>query len=322
MRGCNHARSCGIIRAMLKRVLNLRLAAAVTVTVVLTVAVTVSATVARADDAGVFSIPGLGEVSAAEIAAPAVTVDELEADLRLVDALFVAEAPAVAVDDGVARYTGATNAAGFDALAAIAESNAVEVLSIDSLGGEVFWGIKIGELAHARGWDVRVSGVCFSSCANYIFPAGRRKFIDAGGIVGWHGSARQDAVLAARAGVSETEEFLRKIVPAMLAGIAGSGQPAPGRAEMLAGIGAEFARHQTRRRMESAFFARIGVDGDSAVYGFFPESGVPESAGGWTYRIADMAAFGITDVEYRGDGEYPPADKLAFLGLAIATVKR
>jgi len=289
------------------------------------VAVTVALTAvapARADDAGEFSIPGLGVIRAEEIKAPAVTVAELDADLRAVDALFSAGAPVVTVADGVATYTGATNAAGFDALVAAAESNAVVALSIDSLGGEVFWGIKIGELVFARGWDVRVRGVCFSSCANYIFPAGRRKRIAAGGIVGWHGSARQDAVLAARAGVSEMEEFLRKIVPAMLAGFASGGQAAPGRAEMLAGVGAEFARHQTRQRMESALFARIGVDPDSAVYGFLPEAGVPESAGGWTYRIADMAAFGITGVEYHGDGEYPPADKLAFLGLAVAEVKR
>jgi len=246
---------------------------------------------------------------------------ELESDLRALDAAFGAPAPAVSVEGGVASYTGETNAAGFDALTAIAEANTVKTLSIDSLGGEVFWGMKIGELVRARGWDVRVRGVCFSSCANYIFPAGKRKVIDAGGIVGWHGSARQDAVLAAQAGISETEEFLRKIIPAMLAGLADSGQPAPPRAEMLAGIAAEFARHQTRRRMESAFFARIGVDPASAVHGFSPAAGVPQNAGGWTYRLADMAKFGITGVEYLG-GEYPPADKLAFLGLAIATVER
>jgi len=131
-------------------------------------------------------------------------------------------------------------------------------------------------------------------------------------------------VLAARAGISEAEEFLRKIVPAMLAGIADSGQPAPRREELLAGVSAEFGRHQTRRRMEEAFFARIGVAQDSAVYGLRPESGVPQNAGGWTYRLADLAAFGITDVEYLGgdDGDYPPPDKRAFLGLTIATVKR
>ncbi|MDD9812518.1 MAG: hypothetical protein OXU71_12600 [Gammaproteobacteria bacterium] len=275
-------------------------------------------------DGDSFSIPGLGLVRAEEIAAPTVSEDQLERDLRALDIAFGAPKPAVTFAGGVASYTGEVNAAGFDALSALAESEAVQTLSVDSLGGEVFWGMKIGELVFARGWDVRVRGICFSSCANYLFPAGKRKIIAAGGIVGWHGSARQDAVLAARAGISEAEEFLRKIVPAMLAGIADSGQPAPRRAEMLAGVSAEFGRHQTRRRMEEAFFARIGVAADSAVYGLRPESGVPQNAGGWTYRLADLAAFGITDVEYLGgnDGDYPPPDKRAFLGLTIATVKR
>lgn len=293
-------------------------APAVLFALLVALACAVSPPTVRAAD-GEFSIPGFGIVRAEEIQAAAVSAAELEADLRELDAVFGAPAPAVSVAGGVASYTGETNAAGFDALAAA--SNAVDTLVVDSLGGEVFWGLKIGELIHARGWEVRVNGVCFSSCANYIFPAGKRKIIAAGGIVGWHGSARQDAVLAARAGISETEEFLRKIIPAMLAGLADSGQAAPPREEMLAGIAAEFARHQTRRRMEAAFFARIGVDPDSAVYGFFPESGVPQNAGGWTYRVKDMAKFGITGVAYRGGGEYPPADKLAFLGLAVAEVK-
>lgn len=269
-----------------------------------------------------FSIPGLGVVRPGEIKAPQVSEAELEKELRALDQAFHAPPPAVSVANGVASYTGEVNAAGFDALAGIARAGGVSALRVDSLGGEVFWGMKIGELVFANGWELRVKSVCFSSCANYIFPAARRKVIAAGSIVGWHGSARQDAVLAERAGISEEEEFLRKIVPAMLAGLADSGQAAPGRAMMLREIAAEFGRHRTRRRMEEAFFKRIGVHPDIAVHGLRSESGVPQASGGWTYRIADLAKFGITNVEYLGRGDYPPPDKLAFLGLTIAIVKR
>lgn len=269
-----------------------------------------------------FSVPGLGVVRPGEIKAPTVSERELEKDLRALEKVFGAAASAVSVANGVASYTGEVNAAGFDALARIARAGGVSALRVDSLGGEVFWGMKIGELVFANGWELRVKGHCFSSCANYIFPAAKRKIIAAGAIVGWHGSARQDAVLAARAGISEEEEFLRKIVPAMLAGLADSGQRAPGRGMMLREIAGELGRHRTRQRMEEAFFERIGVHPDSAVHGLRPESGVPETSGGWTYRIADLAAFGITNVEYLGRGNYPPPDKLAFLGLSIAIVKR
>ena len=275
---------------------------------------------ARGDE-GAFSIPGLGTVRPDEIVAPPVSPGSLERDLRLLEKTFASPPPAVSARDGVASYVGATNAAGFDALAALAKRENISVLEIDSLGGEVFWGMKIGGLVFANRWDVRVAGHCFSSCANYIFPAGAGKVVAADSVVGWHGSARQVEALAARAGVSLEERFAGELVPAMMEGFSRSGQGELTREMLIAGLAGELGRHHARREMEADFFRRIGVDADSAIYGFLPESGLPENAGGWTFRIPDMAKFGIGNVKWLGEGEYPPPEKLALLGLSLLAVE-
>ena len=61
-------------------------------------------------------------------------------------------------------------------------------LVIDSAGGEVEAGIKLGQWLHSRGMDVTVKGVCLSSCANYVFTAGKHKTVLPGSVVAWHGN--------------------------------------------------------------------------------------------------------------------------------------
>lgn len=64
---------------------------------------------------------------------------------------------------------------------------------ISSGGGEINAGMKMGYWVFDNQIDVVVNGMCMSSCANYIFPAGHRKIINNGSIVAWHGSALQES---------------------------------------------------------------------------------------------------------------------------------
>lgn len=59
---------------------------------------------------------------------------------------------------------------------------------LDSSGGLVEPALGIARQIRDRQLDVEVIGNCFSSCANYIFPAGRNKSISGLGIVAWHGN--------------------------------------------------------------------------------------------------------------------------------------
>ena len=63
----------------------------------------------------------------------------------------------------------------------------------------------IGEWVFDHQLDVIVDELCFSSCANYIFTAGKNKIIGKDAIVGWHGSEQQDLFIAAGHGVSHSK---------------------------------------------------------------------------------------------------------------------
>lgn len=67
-------------------------------------------------------------------------------------------------------------------------SRKIHHLIITSPGGEVEAGIQLGRWVYDNRIDVEVREYCLSSCANYVFPAGKRKQINAGAIVAWHGN--------------------------------------------------------------------------------------------------------------------------------------
>lgn len=60
---------------------------------------------------------------------------------------------------------------------------------LDTGGGNVEASIEIAYIIHERKLDVEVVKDCFSSCANYLFTAGKNKIIGDHGIVAWHGNA-------------------------------------------------------------------------------------------------------------------------------------
>jgi hypothetical protein len=67
-------------------------------------------------------------------------------------------------------------------------TNNITKLVVNSTGGVAEEGLAIGKLLlKSRIGVVQVTGVCASSCANYIFTAGQRKIIK-DGVVGYHGN--------------------------------------------------------------------------------------------------------------------------------------
>src|SRR4051812_34885941 len=99
--------------------------------------------------------------------------------------------PSVSRSGPTVVYDGLLNDAGLRQLAKILEADGIRELQITSGGGSVDAGIKVGNLVFDKGLDVIVAKSCLSSCANYVFTAGRRKQILPGAIVAWHGSVLQ-----------------------------------------------------------------------------------------------------------------------------------
>lgn len=216
-----------------------------------------------------------------------------------------AEPAAVRVQGDTVYYTGNFSKAStsvFDAAVAGVRRGQITRLVISSGGGDTVAGRHVGRWVRDMAVVVEVDVICFSSCADYVFPAGWARVIRADGFVGWHGNERQFEVLAARQGLSLADE-LGKYAPKELA-------PA-----QRAAFVQEFLRSlATTRPDEAAFYARLGLSDAFAVcaVGDVLERR-PGYAGqiGWGFSLADMARLGLTHTVYLGEGRYE-ADSARF----------
>jgi hypothetical protein len=201
-----------------------------------------------------------------------------------------------AAGEATARYRGtisAENNAGFFARVA---GRPLQRLLIDSGGGDVAAAIELADWVHARQLDITVTGVCLSSCANYVFPAARNKAIRPGAIVAWHGNYhhlahtglwRDDVVLRMQRD-GEDEQTATRYVLAQVAHLVA---------------------------LEREFFGRIGVDERVCWIGKQPPYNVADY---YFLSATDMARFGITDVQVPAG--YSATD-LSGLGASIVYLK-
>lgn len=148
-------------------------------------------------------------------------------------------------------------------------------LEIESVGGNIGMGMDLADLILAHALNVRVVGLCASSCANYAFVAGRQKEIVDGGLLVWHGSAIQENLL----GSIDFDEIERD---------SGQVMDADARAAFLKSVTAGFERHKERQK---ALYQRLGIDERITVFG--QDIGCECQ---WTFSVADMAAFGLRGV--------------------------
>ena len=216
---------------------------------------------------------------------------------------IMAEEAEITVEDSTVRYIGVINgrsAYNFLELVRGAEGR-IDTLIINSPGGETRSARRIGRWIHQHGVTVVVDELCFSSCANYIFTAAPEKIIRDGAYVGWHGSEQQERYITVTLGPSGgIDSFDAKCNTEEQ--VANPDQPpltVDGRTVTLIGFDTTD---------EEEFLDQIGVSADALLYGLMPgqcEHYLTAEVAGWTFSIADMAKFGIANVIYQGDHEYP-----------------
>lgn len=177
--------------------------------------------------------------------------------------------------DGVVYYSGPIDKAGVEALLASAKAGPVTKLVITSGGGEVDAALNLASWVFRQQLDVEVSEYCFSSCANYVFPAGDRKIIRKGAVVAWHGNYQhlkqtglwKDDVSTRMNKYNEDKETAERYVRNQV--------------DRLAGL-------------EQEFFKRIGIDEYLCWIGKMPPYNAPDY---YFLSRKDMARFGVTGVE-------------------------
>jgi len=69
-------------------------------------------------------------------------------------------------------------------------------LTVNSRGGSVEYGLELGEWIVENGLSVYIPQLCASSCANYVFTAGKQVVLNENAIIGWHGSPVIDDLVA------------------------------------------------------------------------------------------------------------------------------
>lgn len=88
--------------------------------------------------------------------------------------------------------TGDINNESYLKFKAIVDDNpGVDEVVLMSNGGSILAGMAIGKIIKSKNIDIRVIGICGSSCANYIFIAGNKKTLTRDALVFFHGGAQE-----------------------------------------------------------------------------------------------------------------------------------
>jgi hypothetical protein len=160
-------------------------------------------------------------------------------------------------------------------------------LSITSWGGDVEGGIPLGSWVFDRGLDVEVPEHCFSSCANYVFPAGKHKKLGHHAWVAWHGGITQDWTRHLEKQLAEIDEKYHAEVRKKFEEV-----------------------RSTVAHDETEFYAKIGVDQRITTLGQMPPyKGNYKGYLGWDYSIDDLETLGVRNIRVAGEEWEPVAPK-------------
>jgi hypothetical protein len=221
----------------------------------------------------------------------------LFAVLGLMDTSMAADAPVTKMRDGALFYDGTITKEGVANVIALyeAQPNKPTLVIVRSMGGNGEAGLALGEFIYKFALSVRVQNYCLSSCANYVFTAGKTKYLSKPSVVAWHGSAIQkqwrvsgtDQVIYCDSDESCSAAAAKaavEAIPECRAAKNGDENCARLEASTKSGLSKLQAR-------QHAFFKSVGVDETVTVYGQSVKCDCM-----WTFSIDDMRKFNIRNV--------------------------
>jgi hypothetical protein len=180
-------------------------------------------------------------------------------------------------------------------------------LLIESYGGGAGAAMRLGRWMLDNEIDVQVDTYCYSSCANYVFLAGRNKLLGTHASLMWHGGTTQPIK---RADLEHLlDDMLSSLEPEARDAILAE-RTRERLLEML-----EMSRLELVSR-ETEFFERIGVDQRITVLGHLFERELlanEHDYTGWDLSLPDLEKLGVHGVKVIGDAPWQPSparDKL------------
>lgn len=193
--------------------------------------------------------------------------------LLLTCSLAYAAPAQVFVSEGEVHYVGTLDGEANQRLFAMYDQLPVKpaTLAIRSRGGDVVFGLELGEWVRDHRLDVKVMEYCLSSCANYVFTAGKIKTVGNNATIGFHGG------LSSRH-VTEGTEIARL--------------------SQLSDAQKTSVRLDLQRKLEreSRFFQSIGVR--QALTTFGQQARFADTVrDGWTFTLNCFEQFGVRNIE-------------------------
>jgi hypothetical protein len=201
-----------------------------------------------------------------------------------------ADQPEISIDGENVRYLGELTAEGLSRLKQLTSNQKITSLTIKSGGGEISTGIDFGNWVFDNKLEVIVEQGCFSSCANYVFPAGRKKTILPGAVVAWHGSALQNSFQSedkVRKELEKSYKLEKREVSAE---------------EKERDVKSFMTNLRLLKQKQAEFYQKIGVDEYVTRIGQEKYG----AKGAYFLSVEDMGKFGITNVT--APTEYPQTD--------------
>lgn len=196
---------------------------------------------------------------------------------------------------------------------ALAENTADPITRVylNSSGGAFFPAIAIGRLIQTHQLDVEVGRYCASSCANYLFLAGKTKYLNRRSLVVFHGGMQQDNMF------QQLDHLIRyRQNPLGEKDYEGVVFNKPINREIALDIGIEdlfkqrdpASIYRDLKWIEDSYFLRLGIDPLITVYGQrgnYYALYNSKRFKGFYYDLASFKAFGVQNVKVKG-GKWRP----------------
>lgn len=187
-------------------------------------------------------------------------------------------------------------------------------------GGDGLSALALGILIHRHNWDVEVVDHCASSCANFIFPAGKTKYLHQHSLLLFHGGPYQENFMEMAEKFDQESTTNGAPVESVTLGQKnkeGTLTFTPNKSKedqevleflSMTNVSSAVDLVSKTRRASDQFYKELGVNPLISTYG---QIGAHEPSyksykyGGFIYRLDSLRRLGIGNIELK-DGEWHP----------------